>query len=264
MNIIEAMRLRSSVRTYKSEPLGETELQKLREAIASTYSPFGGDVSIRLGRFDLEGRQRPGTYGSISGASDYLLMAFGEGRVSALSAGFRMEQAVLAATMLGLGTCWLAGTFNGRDFDRGQVWPEGERLRIVSPVGYAADRRRIIERVFRKAAGSDGRKAFSQLFFTDRFRESLPIDSIFAEPLGMLRIAPSSANSQPWRVLVHGDEVSFYTRIDRTLSVLDCGIGICHFDACERFSGHGGEYFRSASPIPAPHGWTYLVSYRRK
>jgi len=264
MNIIEAMRLRSSVRTYKGEPLGEEELLKLREAIETTSSPFGGDVTIRLGRFDLQGPQRPGTYGSISGASDYLLMAYGDGRDSALSAGFRMEQVVLAATMLGLGTCWIAGTFKGRDFDRGQVWPDGESLKIVSPVGYAADRRRVIDRLFRKVAGSDGRKAFSQLFFTDRFRESLPIDSIYAEPLGMLRLAPSSTNSQPWRVLVHGDEVSFYTRLDRMLSVLDCGIGICHFDACEKFTGHTGEYYRSASPIPAPHGWTYLVSYRRK
>lgn len=263
MNVIEAMRQRSSVRTYNGEPLSKQDTEALKQSISKSTSPFGGNVSIRLERFDLKGTQKPGTYGTITGAADYMLMAFADDKASALSAGFRMEQVVLAATALGIGTCWIAGTFKGKEFDRGQEWPDGESLRIVIPTGYAADKRRLMERLFRKAAGSDGRKAFSQLFFTDGFKKSLPVDSVFAEALGMLRIAPSSTNSQPWRVLVDGDTVSFYTKSDKTIQVLDCGIGICHFDACEKFGGHGGEYFTLSDPTPAPDGWTYLVSYRR-
>jgi len=58
----------------------------------------------------------------------------------------------------------------------------------------------------------------------------------------MMRLAPSSVNSQPWRALVVGDTVHFYYTPKSNLSLIDCGIGLCHFYEDERFHGHAGRF----------------------
>lgn len=261
MNIVEAIRERRSVRSFNGEPLSDSMHDRLTESISRIYNPFGGNYSIRLKRFDLANGYRPTTYGVIRGANDFFLIGIADDETSALAAGFGFEQVVLKAWQLGLGTCWIAATFKGTDFDNGQSWPDGERLRIVCPVGVAAGKS-MMEKITRLAVGSNKRKPFSDLFFTDGFSRPLPAGSRFDEALEMLRLAPSSTNSQPWRALIEGDTVHFYCVPKSRASVLDCGIGICHFYETERFNRHTGTFFR-ADPTPMSHlNWRYIISYR--
>lgn len=235
----------------------------LQHAIDESSSPFGGNVSIRLKQFGAKEEYRPSTYGVIRGACDYFLVAMGSDECSALSAGFRFEQVVLKACELGLGTCWIAATFKGSDFDRAETWPSGESLKIISPVGVAANQS-LLERVARMALGSKKRKPFDQLFFSDGFTHPLEPDNTFARSLDMLRCAPSSTNSQPWRAVVSGDTVRFYYIPKSRLSILDCGIGLCHFHECEKYLGHSGEFMTEAMADEAPSRWKYLITYRRE
>lgn len=262
MDIIQAMRERRSVRSFNGEPLSPSVISDLHKAIEDSYSPFDGNVTIRLKSFELEGDFKPSTYGVIKGASDFFLLAIGEGEDSALAAGFRFEQVVLNAWQMGLGTCWIAATFKGSRFDKGEKWPEGETLRIISPVG-VPEKQRFFEKFTRFALGSRNRKPFSDLFFEDDFKKPLNPENKFAEALQMLRIAPSSTNSQPWRALVKNDKVLFYYKPKSKISVLDTGIGICHFYETERFNGYEGR-FEKATDVPAsPEDWKYLITYTR-
>jgi len=264
MNIIDAMKSRHSVRSYNGQPLSATASAALIDAIASAESPFGGGVTIRLAHFDLKGYRKPWTYGMISGACSFLLMAVGQEDCSMLSAGFMMERVILEATAMGLGTCWMAATFRGTDFDRGQEWPDGQRLRVVVPVGIPSSRPGLVERFTRFTLGSRTRKPFSDLFFNGNFETHLAYaDSAFAPALEMMRIAPSSVNSQPWRAVESGDTVHFYHKTGSSLSLLDCGIGISHFDAAEREAGCDGCYF-TASDVSNIGGLDYVVSYKRQ
>lgn len=207
------------------------------------------------------GDYKPGTYGMIKGAVSFFLLAYASGDEAAISAGFMFEQIVLKAWEMGLGTCWIGATFNGSDFERGQQWPEGEKLKVVSPVGRSA-KRSLIEKVARFTVGSDKRKPFESLFFNDDFNHPLSKDTRFGESLDMLRLAPSSTNSQPWRALVDGNTVHFYYIPKSKLSVLDCGIGLCHFSEVEKFQGFKGEFFVAENPPQSAQGWRYLRSYR--
>lgn len=264
MNTIEAILERRSVRNYNGKPLSDEIIEKLEEAVKHAYSPFGGKVTIRIARFgNGEEEYRPSTYGVIKGASDYFLLGIGDDEASALSAGFRFEQVVLKAWQLGLGTCWIAATFKGSQFDRGQKWPEGESLKIISPVGVPAEKKSFLEKMTRSLLGSHNRKPFGDLFFSDNFKTPLPEDNTFAESLKMLRLAPSSTNSQPWRCLVKDDKVLFYYKPKSPVSVLDCGIGMCHFDEAEKFNGHTGGFFKETDAPEAPDNWKYLYSYKR-
>lgn len=261
MNILEIIRERRSVRSFNGQPLPAEMVRMMNEAIRCSTDPFGGNVTIRLKYFDLKDGYRPSTYGMIKGATDFFLIGIGDGEASALSAGFRFEQVVLRAKELGLGTCWIAATFKGSDFDRGEVWPAGEELKIICPVG-VPEKQRMLEKLGRMALGSNRRKPFADLFFSDDFTHPLPRESHFGEPLEMMRLAPSSTNSQPWRALVAGDTVHFYYKPKSPASVLDCGIGMCHFYLTEEYLGRKGGFFKADSAPQAPDNWKYLYSFK--
>lgn len=265
MNILNAIRQRRSVRSFKEQSLSPHLLENLNKAVNETYSPFGGTVTIRLKQFGTGGDFKPGTYGVIKGASDYFLVGIADDEISWLSAGFRFEQVVLKAVELGLGTCWIAATFRGTQFESGQTWENGESLKIVSPVGYPAEPR-LAERLMRFGVGASKRKPFADLFFKDDFTMPLPEDSKFGEPLAMLRLAPSSTNSQPWRVLVDEsrNKVMFYCKSRGNISILDCGIGICHFYETERYNGFDGSFATDENRPEAPDGWKYITTYTRQ
>lgn len=260
MDIIEAIKERRSVRTFDGQPLDEAQKRELLAAIGQVYNPLGGKVSIRLKSFDLKDGFRPSTYGMIRGARDFFLVGIADDEVSAISAGFCFEQIVLKAWEMGLGSCWIAATFKGSDFDRGEPWPDGERLRIVSPVGVAAEKS-LMERFTRMVAGSKNRKPFGRLFFEGHAGMPVAEDSPFRQSLEMMRLAPSSTNSQPWHALVRGRQVHFYSEGKSALAPLDCGIGICHFVESERAQGREGALeILKEHPMPL-RDWKYIATY---
>ncbi len=281
MNILEAIKQRRSVRRFDGRVLTDNMRARLLRAIDESFSPFGGRVTIRLKRFDLKAGYKPGTYGFISGAEDYFLIAMADDDASRLTAGFRFEQVVLEACRAGLGTCWIAGTYRGSDFDCGQTWPEGEHLQAVCPVGVAL-KPGLKEKIILLSVGSDRRKPWESLFFIEDFDRPLTRDNRFAPALEMLRLAPSSSNSQPWRALVQGDTVHFYRKSTGRWTLIDCGIALSHFYLTEQhlhpaptdqpsgnphLSAHPGTFLTAPAPPPpppaGPAGLEYLTSYRR-
>ena len=122
----------------------------------------------------------------------------------------------------------------------------------------------MIEKLTRTIARSDKRTPFQELFFTDDFTRPASPEGRFGEALEMLRLAPSSTNSQPWRALVEFNKVHFFYKPKSSLSVLDCGIGLCHFYENEKFNGKDG-FFSKEPFIPAEHSnWRYLIPYTAK
>ncbi len=261
MNITQIIEKRVSVRTFdESRPVDQKEIDILNESISAATSPFGGKYTIELKKFDLKGPQSPSTYGTISGANWYLLMGIHDDEISALSAGYGMEKVVLKATELGLGTCWMALTFKGSDFMRNSDMPADQPLRIISPVGYAARKRRIMESLTRATLGSSKRKPFDELFSEGEFGKPVSAGNQFYEALSMMRLAPSAKNSQPWRALVKDNTVWFYYVNKSEAAVLDLGIGICHFDLTLQAAGKKGQWSKSED-APAYPGYIPMVKF---
>lgn len=261
MNIIDVISNRISVRSFNGQSLTAEMKQQLLEAAKNSIDPFGGNVTIRLKGFDLENGYKPSTYGMIKGAREFFLLGAGDDEASALSAGFRFEQVVLKAREMGLGTCWIAATFKGSDFDKGEAWPQGEELKIISPVGFPANQS-FMEKMTRMVLGSKNRKPFDSLFFTDDFRLPISPESHFGLPLEMMRLAPSSKNSQPWRALVDGNTVHFYYEPKSAASVLDTAIGMCHFYLTEAYLGRQGKFYKASNPPMALNNGKYLYSFQ--
>lgn len=266
MDIIEAIEQRKSVRTYAGKALTEAQKRAIREAIEMSVSPFPGECTIQLAEVATEGDFRPSTYGVIKGARAYLLLGIGAGEHSALTAGFKMEQVVLSVTELGLGTCWIAATFKGSDFEKAASMPASQPLRIVASIGEPASQQHFLEKFTRFTLGSKNRKPFDRLFFVGDWSTPADDSDMFYESLQMLRLAPSSTNSQPWRVLIKGATVYFYCKSKSEVSMVDMGIAMCHFALTESYRGHNGIWTLAAPDDGhprSPEGMRFIGSYTR-
>lgn len=254
IDIDEIILQRHSVRSFdKQRPMTEHDVETLRNSIDGTKSPFGGKVAIELKEFAIDGPFKPSTYGTINGASWYFLMGTDSTEESQLSLGFIMEQVVLKATSMGLGTCWIAATFKGTAFADAAQFPAETPLQVVMPVGYPSEKKSFIEKVTRAALRSAKRKPMDELFIVSH-------DSKFYQPLEMMRLAPSSTNTQPWRAEVDGDVVYFYYIQKSKASILDLGIGLSHFYLAAKEKGIEGE-LSLCKDAPAHDNWIPLVKF---
>lgn len=276
-SMVEAVRQRISVRTYAGRPIEADKKQAVVDLLrANTEGPFGQAVRLALVDFaeiEREEVRKLGTYGVIRGARLYIVSAVKEGRGAMEDLGYCFEKVILGATSLGLGTCWMGGTFRRSSFARRIGASEGEIVPAVSPVGYAGDGRSVAEVLLRRFAGSDGRKPWRELFFDGGMATPLAKEaaSSYATALECVRLGPSASNNQPWRVLRQGDGI-FHFYLKRTpgydklmrsvdLQLVDMGIALSHFELAARETGHAGGWMHSAPDLEAG-SLMYILSWR--
>ena len=260
-SMIEAIRRRISVRTYAARPVEEDKKQAVVDLLrANSEGPFGQQVRFALIDFsDMEREEirTLGTYGTIRGARMYIVGAVREGQGAMEDLGYCFEKVILGATSLGLGTCWMGGTFRRASFARRIGASESELVPAVSPIGYAGDKRSVMDRLFRRFAGSDGRKAWGELFFDGGMTTPLvkEVAGSYATALECVRLGPSASNNQPWRVLRQGDGILHfylkrtpgYDKLMRSvdLQLVDMGIALSHFELAAREEGVVGGWVQA-------------------
>jgi nitroreductase len=264
MSIIEAIQQRESIRNYIGEPLSKEHADAIEHYISGLKAPFGAKVRIRLIR--SKSSQEPvklGTYGVIAGASDFLALVYQEAPLAEESAAYLFEQVILFCTGLGLGTCWIGGSFKRSDFAGPMDLKAGEKLRIVSPVGYGKDKKRLLEKILRNTHKHASRKPFGTLFFDENFEKPLSEEAagVFRNALEMVRLAPSANNSQPWRIVLDKNVLHFYHHpAIGGFSAIDLGIALCHFEQTCVELGLKGR-FDFLKDIPESKNHLYSVSW---
>lgn len=264
MRIIETIQKRRSVRTYTGEPLREEHLTLIRQYIDQLQAPFGVKARIELIQTNPDAEPiKLGTYGWVKGACDYLVLIYEEAPFAETAAAYMFEEAVLFCTDLGLGTCWLGGSFSRGDFKKQVRLEANEKLRIVSPVGYPADAKRFLEKyIVRADKNHNSRKPFGELFFEKDFNHPLTVAQAgsFAQPLEMVRLAPSANNKQEWRVLLDDQTLHFYKKPYLSFDSIDLGIALCHFELSCRELGIAGHY-EILKEFPKNEALPYVISW---
>ena len=249
-NLTALIQKRISIRTYDKRPV---EPEK-REALAGFLrtagdNPFGAAVRFAI----LDNKNAPkklGTYGFIKGAETFIAGCVKKGGRDIEGFGFAFEKAVLFATQLELGTCWLGGTLNRGAF-AGTMGLSDEILPAVSPIGYPAAKPSLRSRIVAGGAGARKRLPFESLFFDGGFDTPLATgDERIQTCLEMVHIAPSASNKQPWRIVRLGDAYHFFMAKTRAytgnsafgfcMQRIDMGIAACHFLLTARELGLSG------------------------
>lgn len=197
--------------------------------------------------------------------------------------GFRMEQMILYATQKGLGTCWIGGMFSEERISRFMSLRKGERLIALTPIGYPDTSivGRAAHDVIELGAMNFGRrKALREIAFGSTWETPLQsMDSELLEALECARLAPSWANTQPWRFLACQKEVIAVADAKRRYGNvrqgkhyyrLDVGIAMAHFFiAAEEMGWSGSWYVTGFDPAKVamehgiPEGYEVLGIYKR-
>lgn len=262
LSMIENMKKRISIRTYKKESLSLPLKEKMELAFEDNQGPFGGVVRFKLIEKELTQRAegvKLGTYGVIKGTSTYVAAVIPKGNRDLEDFGYVMEKLILKATSLGLGTCWLGGTFNKGEFSKAIAQKEEEILPCVTPIGYPAEKRSLLEAAMRLGAGSKHRKSWPEIFFHKKFGQPLLEDEAgeYVTPLEMVRIAPSASNKQPWRIIMGQGKFHFYLQPTKGYSKIlgfeiqrvDMGIAMCHFELAAQELGLKGKWIIDNSQL---------------
>jgi nitroreductase len=270
---------RYSCRTYLDRPISTDYKARLREWMATrTDGPLGSQARFGLlaaAPGDRQALRRLGTYGFIKGATGFIVGAAQRAPNHLEDFGYLLEEIVLFATGIGLGTCWLGGTFTRSTFvSRFGGLARGETMPAVVSTGYIGDdgTARIRER-------EEGARRFrrDELFFDERIGEPLATASAggYARALEAVRMAPSATNRQPWRIVRTGHDWHFL--LQRTkgyggaafkllriadLQRVDLGIAMCHFALVARELGLDGRWVVDDPGLALPDRVEYTVTWR--
>jgi nitroreductase len=272
----ELVSARKSVRTYTGGPIEPAVLEKLLSACRSfdrgvfgeparfsvVEKPFSKDRPVKLGDYGLQKNPRYFFIGAIR-----------KGDRCRESWGYLLEHLVLKATELRLGTCWM-GYFN-REFFADFLTSPDELIPAIAVVGVPAENPRLGERFIRMGIGANGRKGWQELFFMGGFATPLVKEAAgpYAEALEMVRWAPSSVNTQPWRIVMDADARTFHFHLrkakqsyyDMGLHHVDIGIAMAHFELGAREKGLDGKWAVADPNLPSlPAGAEYRVSWLGK
>jgi len=246
--VSDVIQQRFSCRNYLETAIEETQRRSLADFLASDGAgPFGTRTRFELvaaTENDRKALRGLGTYGFIKGATGFVIGAVEDGPQNLEDFGYAMERAILFATDLGLGTCWLGGSFTKSTFARRIAAGASESVPAVTSIGYIGDDRRNTAQ--RQRIGADSRLPWEELFFDKAF--GVPLSSqaagALAMPLEMVRLGPSASNKQPWRIVKDENAWHFYVQrtpgyrnqlLARLLSIadmqrVDMGIAMSHFE----------------------------------
>jgi nitroreductase len=238
--------------------------------------PFGNQPRfklIKLTSLTPQEWKKLGTYGVIKNAHIFLVGSIKDGPLAMEDYGYCKEKLILQATQLGLGTCWLGGTFQRGKFAQAIGLREGELLPSISPVGYPAQQKSMTEKMMRWGVGAGKRKPWSDLFFAGNFSQPLTQAQAekYAEAMENLRLAPSAGNKQPWRILRDTKQNIFHFYLSSdfvynslmpvSLQKIDMGIAMCHFALTAQETGLKGKWQTDAA-APKEKSLDYIVTWQ--
>ncbi len=272
---------RFSSRSYLGQPIAADLRRRLADFLATlTCGPLGTPARFMLTAATEQERdalRSLGTYGFIKNPAGFMIGVVQAGAQNLEDFGYLMERAVLLATDLGLGTCWLGGSFTRSSFTQKIAAQPTEVLPAVTAIGYGAGRAGSGD-LIRRQVGADTRLPWEALFYYERFGNPLPRETAgaYAAPLEGVRLGPSASNKQPWRVIKAGDAWHFYVQRTRgyrdnlgvrllgvaDMQRVDMGIAMCHFELVAAELGLSGRWSVAEPALDKPDALTeYSISW---
>ncbi|MBN1995345.1 MAG: nitroreductase [Anaerolineae bacterium] len=279
--VAELIQQRFSCRSYLNQPIAQEKRELLTNFIAlSQVGPFGAPVRFALAtatEHDRKALKSLGTYGFIKGATGFVIGAVGEANQNLEDFGYLMERIIIFATDIGLGTCWLGGTFTKSRFAQKIELMNGESVPAVTSIGYIAPKPRLFDSFVRRRAKAESRRPAETMFFEKTFGTPITpeVAGAYAVPLEMVRLGPSASNRQPWRIVKDGHCWHFYLQRSpgyakrnrwllnvADIQRLDMGIAMCHFELAANELGLPGKWEIREPNLEKPDDLTeYTVSW---
>jgi hypothetical protein len=255
MNIIETIKRRISTRTFNQVTLKPADKKELESFIIVNSKGLGNEVVFFriIEKVDAD-KQMKLDYGMIKGHNTYILGTSQSTVASRVNYGYLMEKVVLKATEMNMATCWV-GYFDLTYFNEVHI-EDGFEIPSIVIIGYSEDKQPYLDNFVRFTVSATKRNGWDKLFFNYRLKTPINSEYVkkYCDSLEMVRLAPSSGNTQPWRVFFdeasnefHFFKKSISKRYElRGLHDIDMGIAMSHFELMSLQNGLSGSWLKHA------------------
>ncbi|MBW3080775.1 nitroreductase family protein [Bifidobacterium saguinibicoloris] len=235
--LIDAVNIRTAVRAYDDEPIDDD----MARQIDMTLDPLNliGGLDLQLVRDQPKVFAEANASGHLTNAANYLAVVGPKDDEEARErAGFYTERAVLAATLRGLGTLWVAGSWDRAEAARHCRIRNSEELYLGVVIGHPEHHVERMAKSYEELAEFQRThrptKTFEQFTagMSAEAREAAP--AWFRAGVEAAMKAPSAMNRQPVTFTYDADDDTAAAHIDPAAgdehwASNDLGIAKLHF-----------------------------------
>jgi hypothetical protein len=212
-----------SRRKYTNSPIDFTVVSKLKGLI----DKYGNMAGMRMELVLNNGKAFNGfrkSYGMFSGVNDYVgLIADVHDKTAAERLGYYGELLVLNAVTMGLGTCWVGGTFSRPDMPF--ALSDDETLICAIVIGNTDKDDSFKEKLIRNITHRKSKTA------EEMYKSDSPVPDWFLSGMEAVQKAPSAVNRQPVMFSYNAGVASASVKnISDNSVALDFGIAKLHFE----------------------------------
>lgn len=238
MNDIQAIENRVSRRLYLEKEIDIKKMIKLKKLI----SQINEEHNLRISLIDDAREAFWGfrkSYGFFKGVRSVIALKGLQGEPDLKEKlGYYGERIVLEATKLGLGTCWVGGTFDADDPSFNTQLEE--ELVCVLTIGYSQLNKSLREK-FIHSFTHRTQKSLDKFYSSD----NTIVPNWFLKGIEMASKAPSAKNKQPVRFEYKNDTVKAFVDGKSEFDLVDLGIAKLHFEigAKGKFEWGNGAVF---------------------
>lgn len=272
MDIAQTIKKRKSCRTFNRDALKPSDRTALESFISENCKGLQNEVvNFRIIEKTDSDNQLKLNYGMITGHNTYILGKSVCTKASKLNYGYMMEKVVLKATEMDISTCWI-GYFDESYFREMPV-EDGFEIPAIIIAGYSVEKPTYQDKLVRFAINASNRHNWDKLFFNYNLKTPLTPAHVgnYSDSLEMVRLAPSSGNTQPWRVFFEetNEEFHFFKkpinkRYDlKGLHHIDVGIALSHFELMTLQKGLPGRWVDlSNRKVSSNDDLEYLITWK--
>ncbi|MDZ5471479.1 nitroreductase family protein [Bacillus sp. 31A1R] len=280
---IDIMKKRQSIRTFSSQDIAASHIQLIQDYLRvgeNLMGPLGEKGKIQLVHVTNNVTDKGiklGTYGFIKNPKAYLVGIGKNNKYSLIDFAYTFHRLVLYVEELGLGTCWMGGTFNRDSFEKEIDMVEGDFIPCITPIGYPNEKQRVFDKAVRYVVKADNKKTWDKMFYDTAFEQALTKEESgsLEIPIEMVRLGPSASNKQPWRLVLSEDRKQCHFYIEHTpnyssklgydMQLLDMGIAMCQFEmACKELNIDGKWQVKEPNMTVPNVQVEYIVSWLDK
>ncbi len=228
---------RTSRRTYIDKDLNLDYLNKISSLIDKINKESSLNIQlIKDGEKPFKGIKK--SYGMISGVKSFIALVGEENIINVESKiGYFGEALVLECTSLGIGTCWIGGTYDKKEVENKIDIKENEKLYCVISIGYVKEEKGIKEKLL--SSFSKNRKSSNEILSCNEKE----VPNWVKNGIEAVRKAPSAINKQPWKYeYSKGIIKAFIDGQKHGYEKIDLGISMLHFQLGAKNSGYVGNW----------------------
>jgi len=178
MEFMEVATARRSIRSYLDKPVEEEKLTKVLE-IARLAPSWGNKQCTRyvIVKDKTKISELAGTFAGWFKQAPVVIVACADPKDSGfyngmsyylVDIGISVQQLVLAATDLGLGSCWIGG-FDENKVKKALEIPENIKVVAMTPLGYPAEKEGLKTKLMKSFMGTEKRKDLSEIVHNEKW-----------------------------------------------------------------------------------------------